>query len=135
MRAPKKPRRTEQKTVFLLFHGGKVALVKRPDTGLLAGLWEFPCTAGHLEEKRATQRLTEQGASLASLSRSVDATHIFTHIEWHMQGYAAVCAREMTHWDGRELVYVTLRELTQDYGVPTAYRAFVRAALDFSPTP
>ena len=42
VRAKKKSRRVEERTVLLLFQGGKVALRKRPDTGLLASLWEFP---------------------------------------------------------------------------------------------
>ena len=135
VRAPKKPRRIEERTVYLLWQDGKIALVKRPDTGLLAGLWEFPCTAEYADEATATRHLTEHGASLTALSRSVDATHIFTHIEWHMQSYLAVLDRAPTHWDGRPLVLVTPDELTKSYAVPTAYRAFVRAALDFSSTP
>ena len=43
----KKERRVEEKTVFLLLKEGKIALRKRPKTGLLAGLWEFPQCRGH----------------------------------------------------------------------------------------
>jgi A/G-specific adenine glycosylase len=135
VRAPKKPRRIEERPVFLLWQDGKIALVKRPDTGLLAGLWEFPSTAEHADEASAARHLTEQGAHLTALSRSVDATHIFSHIEWHMRGYLAVLAHAPTHWEGRPIVLVTPDELTRSYAVPTAYRAFVRAALDFSSTP
>jgi len=38
----KKERKIEEKTVFLLLRDGKVALRKREEIGLLAGLWEFP---------------------------------------------------------------------------------------------
>ena len=135
VRTPKKPRRIEKRTVLLMTANGKIALVKRPDTGLLAGLWEFPCMPDHVDESAVSEYLTEGGVSPLSLSRNVDATHIFTHIEWHMQSYAAVCDREMTRWDGRPLVYVTPSELTRGYAVPTAYRVYVRAVLDFASTP
>lgn len=135
VRAPKKPRRIEPRTVFLLWHNGKVALCKRPDTGLLAGLWEFPCTTEHLDETAATAYLSQDGISPLSLSRGVNATHIFTHIEWHMQSYAALLDRAPTHLHGVPLVFVTPDELTSDYAVPTAYRAFVRTALDFPSLP
>ena len=42
VRPAKKPRRVEERVVFLLFRGGKVALRRRPGKGLLAGLWEYP---------------------------------------------------------------------------------------------
>ena len=40
VKAAKKARRVEARTVWLIFHRGAVALRRRPDRGLLAGLWE-----------------------------------------------------------------------------------------------
>jgi A/G-specific adenine glycosylase len=70
--------------------------------------------------------LCANGASLQTLSRTVDAIHIFTHIEWHMQGYIAVCECPPASWEGKQLVWVTPDELTDSYAVPTAYRAYLR---------
>ncbi|MFQ9825019.1 MAG: NUDIX domain-containing protein [Mediterraneibacter faecis] len=42
VKTPKKARRIEHKTVFLLECGEQIAIHKRGDKGLLAGLWEFP---------------------------------------------------------------------------------------------
>ena len=53
VKGAKKPRRVEEKTVFLLVRDGKIALRKRPGTGLLAGLWEFPNVEGALDEAAA----------------------------------------------------------------------------------
>ena len=39
---PKKQRRVEERNVLLLLCGDKVALRRRPATGLLARLWEYP---------------------------------------------------------------------------------------------
>ena len=38
----KKKRRIERRNVLLYIKGDRVALRKRPETGLLAGLWEYP---------------------------------------------------------------------------------------------
>ena len=53
MRISKTKRRTEEKTVFLLLRDGEAALRQRSETGLLAGLWEYPHTEGHLDEAAA----------------------------------------------------------------------------------
>ena len=42
VKTPKKARRVEERTVYLLFYRGRVALRRRPERGLLAGLWEYP---------------------------------------------------------------------------------------------
>ena len=49
-------------TVFLLTTpDGRTALRRRPETGLLSGLWEFPNTAGELTETLAAQQLRDWG--------------------------------------------------------------------------
>ena len=61
VRAPKKEKRREEKTVFLLLGPEGVALRQRPDTGLLAGLWEYPHVPGRLTEEQAAQQLAHLG--------------------------------------------------------------------------
>ena len=46
VKAPKRPRRMEERTVWLIFRQNRVALRRRPARGLLAGLWEFPHELG-----------------------------------------------------------------------------------------
>ena len=55
----KKPRRAEQKTVFLLTCGDRTAVRKRPAKGLLAGLWELPNVDGFLEPQPALELSAE----------------------------------------------------------------------------
>ena len=42
VKAPKKARTIEQRTVLVIQDGAGTAIRKRPDTGLLAGLYELP---------------------------------------------------------------------------------------------
>lgn len=94
VRAKKKSRRVEERTVLLLFQNGKAALRKRPDTGLLAGLWEYPNLPESLDEAGALLALAQMGLSAESIAPAGSAKHIFTHIEWDMKGYFADVAGE-----------------------------------------
>ena len=77
----------EEKTVFLLMRDRKIALRKRPKTGLLAGLWEFPNVEGALDETAAGAAVEAMGLSVIDWQSRLTAKHIFTHVEWRMTGY------------------------------------------------
>ena len=94
VRAKKKSRRVEERTVLLLFQDGRIALRKRPDTGLLAGLWEYPNLPESLDEAGALLALAQLGLSAKSIAPAGGAKHIFTHIEWDMKGYFAEVSGE-----------------------------------------
>ena len=87
VKGAKKPRRVEERTVFLLLRQGQVALRKRPKTGLLAGLWEFPNAEGTLDEAEASAVVESWGLVPRQWESRLTAKHIFTHVEWHMTGY------------------------------------------------
>lgn len=152
-RSPARPRRTVEKTVFLLFRGDRVAIAKRPSKGLLAGLWEFPNADEHLSEEKAREYLTERGLSPALLQETPRARHVFTHLEWHMTGFRVDCgdvggdeetcpeksakdARSVSENEDREailgagdafskVIWVTADELRRDYAIASAFRPFV----------
>ena len=89
VRAKKKARKIEERTVLLLFQNGKAALRKRADTGLLASLWEFPSVLGNLDEAGVSLTLAQMELSAQTVEPAGSAKHIFTHIEWDMKGYFA----------------------------------------------
>lgn len=122
VKAPKKARRIEQKTVFLLLADGRVALRQRPKRGLLAGLWELPHTEGHLDPSSARAYLSAQlGFEAQSLSPLPDAKHVFTHVEWHMTGYAALAAAPPS---APSLRWANAQELADGFAVPSAFKPF-----------
>lgn len=93
VKAPKKERKIEKKTVFLLQgEDGKIALQKRSDSGLLAGLWEFPNVSGTLDSGAAQEILSHWGLTPREWRKRLTAKHIFTHVEWHMTGYSLLTA-------------------------------------------
>lgn len=104
---PKKARTVEQKAVFLLFHEDKVALRRRPNRGLLAGLYEYPDSLDGVEHEVETT--------------VGQAVHIFTHKEWHMTAFAAHTDRENLPegW-----VWADWEEWKYTYSIPSAFAAF-----------
>lgn len=116
---PKKARRIEEKTVYLLEYEGKYALRRRPKKGVLAGLWEFP-TFDCEQQENNVDKIPEK---LLKHSENVDrigkGKHIFSHIEWHIIGYYVVLREK---WEEEGLVWVSKEELKESYAVPSAYQ-------------
>ena len=121
----KKKRRIEQKTVFILISGGKAALLKRPANGLLAGLFELPNTDGILDFDAASCLLETWGIPALSLEPAGEAKHIFTHVEWHMNGYLVYT----DSMPGRFL-WRSLGEITHDCALPSAFRTYTKILCD-----
>lgn len=118
----KKDHPVQDRTVFLLTCGECIALRKRPEGGLLGGLWELPGTDGMLNEQAATEWLDALGAEATSLRSLPKVRHIFTHLEWLMTIYAAECKRT----EGESLVWATWEALSKEYALPTAFRKVTR---------
>lgn len=120
LRAAKKARRIENRTVLLLRHDLLVGLTQRPSSGLLAGLWELPALEGHLSPDEIRQTLAARGWKVSSLLSLRPAKHIFTHVEWHMNGYYIELANQP-----KELTFVSTSALRAEYALPSAFRAFL----------
>ena len=87
VRAKKKEKRVERLTVFVLLREDAAALRRRSDSGLLAGLWEYPHVPGTLDEAQAAAQLTEWGVTPLRWEKRLEARHEFTHVRWEMTGY------------------------------------------------
>jgi A/G-specific adenine glycosylase len=90
VRGPKAKRRIEPRTVLLLREDGtppRYALRKRPPTGLLAGLWEFPHLEGHRTADEVLGAVRAMGLEPLRIRPLSPAKHIFSHVEWHMNAY------------------------------------------------
>lgn len=120
VRGEKKPRRAEEKTVFILDCGGAIAVRKRKETGLLAGLWELPNTEGFLSAEAALRQAEAWGVHPADITKTVERTHIFTHVQWRMNGIYLTCR---TRAEG--FVWADEGRLAQSIALPTAFRIFL----------
>ncbi|MBR3561261.1 MAG: A/G-specific adenine glycosylase [Oscillospiraceae bacterium] len=122
VRAEKRARRAEERTVFLLLSHGKIAVRQRPEKGLLAKLMEFPNVSGNLDESAARLILAQWGLAPTSLAVCGTAKHVFTHIEWQMKGWRAEvsgCCDALRWVDRAEL---------DALAIPTAFQVFTAKA-------
>ena len=119
LRSPKKARRQEEKTVLLLRCSGRYALRRREETGLLAGMWEFPNLPGFLDEKELREALCRGGLAAEKIRPCGESRHVFTHVEWLMQGYFVDVSSE-----SGEYVWKSPGEIDAQFAVPTAFKAY-----------
>ncbi len=120
VKAPKKERRVETLSVFLLIAGGKTALSKRGEQGLLAGLWELPNHPGKTAPDKLKDYFDELGVP-AVVESAGNAKHIFTHVEWRMEGYIVRLERP---FDSPKLIWCTKKELETRYPLPSAFKKY-----------
>ena len=119
VKKPKASRRMEERTVFLLSCDGRFALEKRPEGGLLAGLWQFPNVTGYLEPNAAVATLEKSGIYVRDILRQMEKKHIFTHVQWNMRGFYMETA-EISD----QFVWMTAEEIEGKAALPTAFRQF-----------
>ncbi len=111
-------RRREDKTVLLLRSPEeRIALEKRPSTGLLAGMYQLPNLDGFADEKALAEQLAEWGLRAEKIRFTKEAKHIFTHIDWMMRGYEARVDNESPRF-----IWISESELKAAYPLPTAFQ-------------
>lgn len=115
VKAPPKRRRAEARTVYLIFSGNRVALRKRPECGLLRGLWEFP------NELTEEDPLPGWRLAVARQEDGPRGKHIFTHIEWHMCSSILYLSSDIlpSGW-----VWADEEALRTRHALPSAFDAF-----------
>lgn len=131
VKAPKKARRQEERTVMILLYENpaaeiQVAIRKRPDTGLLAGLYELPSFPGTLSAEELKKALAAVGVDAAQITQTGQAKHIFSHVEWDMTGYLVVLngMPASNVLEQEALLFVERKELKERYALPTAFKVF-----------
>ena len=119
VRQPKKQRRQADMTVFILRCGSLYALQKRQAKGLLAGLWQFPNMPEKLDPQTALDEVARMGLKPRELARTVERTHIFTHVQWNMRGVYM----EVAEPDGG-FTWLSAEQINRQAALPTAFRQF-----------
>ncbi len=120
VKLPKRERKIEEKTVFILSYYGEYALEKRDHKGLLAGLWQLPNVPGKLDAKAALEQVEKFGLKPDEIFMQVERNHIFTHVEWHMRGiYVNVSTRN------DEFLWLSEEDIRSQTALPTAFRLFL----------
>lgn len=123
----KKPRSIEEKTILVIRDENRAALHKRPDKGLLAGMYEFPAITGHRTAEEVKKWLEERGLKILRIVPLKESRHIFTHKEWHMWGYM-IRVDELAPKNDRLAkegwLFAEAAETEEKYPVPSAFAAY-----------
>ena len=123
-KAAPKPRRTEPVTLALLESPAGFLLQQRPQKGLLAGLWQPVLWEGEaLAAGEVLARLQAMGLDTGTAAPEAlpAAKHIFSHIEWHMNGI-------LLHVPAQDApagcVWASREALQAEYTLPGAFKAY-----------
>jgi len=144
----KKKRRIEEKTVLILRdEEGRILLHRREDKGLLAGMWELPELIGESELVGADT--LSNSVEICDLVQVGEATHIFSHVEWHMTaltgtvrltGSEAIAAERVAEEtrpylrDVKEEVprwiLASPKQIREEIALPSAFKGFKKFILE-----
>lgn len=119
VRIKRQNRRIEERVVQVILGGAagdrRVLLHRRPDTGLLAGLWELP---NRLRTEDSALPFMELGTPIALPS----GKHLFSHVEWHMTGDLYRCNGLPRLPMG--YVWASFADLQKTIALPSAFRPY-----------
>lgn len=125
VKAPKKKRTIENRTVFVIQDGERTAIHKRPEEGLLAGLYELPNAEGHLSMDEALERVKEMALEPLYIEALPEAKHIFSHIEWRMTGYR-IRVSSLEERKESSFIFTEKKQSEKQYAIPSAFRAYIK---------
>ncbi|MCM3591587.1 A/G-specific adenine glycosylase [Brevibacillus borstelensis] len=123
-----KPPRPVNLQVAVVRHGDRVLMNRRPEQGLLAGMWQFPMVETDADTPSVKQQTLLDGLSsrfgqdAEVLEPLMEVQHTFSHLHWNMEVW-------LCDWiDGGELPsdarFVTLEEISS-LALPVAHQKIV----------
>ncbi len=124
----KKPPRPVDMTAALLRDGDRVLIRRRPESGLLAGMWEFPGgerLEGMTLEESLTAHLRDAfGVQANPRSLFAQVQHTFSHLQWDMRVYeCALTAGQVREQE--DVKWVAISDLST-YTFPVAHGKVVK---------
>lgn len=125
VKAKTKARRIEKKTVLVFRDGERIAINKRKEKGLLAGLYELPNVEGHLNTDEVVRYCKEIGLMPLRIKELPSAKHIFSHVEWHMTGYS-VKVDELEKANCKDFLFIHPDEIEAVYPIPSAFEKYMK---------
>ena len=125
VKARKKARKLEERTVLIIQDGEKTAIRRRPSRGLLAGMYEFPNLEGHLSKDEVLERVKEMNLEPLYIEDLQDAKHVFSHIEWRMTAYR-IQVSSLKDNNQKNLIFVEKKQSDKQYAIPSAFSVYTK---------
>ncbi len=127
VKSAKKSRRIEKRTILLLIRDGMLAIKRRENRGLLAGLWELPSLGGHLDAAQTVKTVRAWGLEPLRVEPLGERKHIFSHVEWQMTGLR-ILVEEAFSVEG--LIWASPGQLREKYPLPSAFSGYLAPFLE-----
>lgn len=124
-KSKQKPRRKEERTVFVLADESGMVLHRRPEKGLLAGLYEPPSLQGRCGRQEALRYWSGIFSDAVTLEPLPDGKHIFTHIEWDMSAWRVCLTQKLVSYKNKiedaGFVFLTPENVQLSAAIPSAF--------------
>lgn len=123
-KAKEKPVRPIRKcTILLIRRGDSVLLRKRPDKGLLAGLYEFPNVDGMLTQSDVEALLFSWGMTVSGIHPLPNARHVFTHLIWEMSAFEAIVS-DCGNTLNKDYFFQNVENIKEEAALPSAFSVY-----------
>ena len=120
VKAPK-PQRKKRPVTLAVAEGSRGYLLeRRPEGGLLAGLWQPPLWEEALTREQAEEKLRALGLEGELTGELPAARHVFTHVEWEMRGWSFRTESEAP----AGFVWASREQVDGEYALPGALKAY-----------
>ncbi|MDD6467609.1 MAG: A/G-specific adenine glycosylase [Erysipelotrichaceae bacterium] len=116
IKTSKKSRKIEQRIILVLQYQDQYYIQKRPSQGLLANLYEF-INIEKVSQKQWKEDLIKRGIKIQKIKKLTEYRHVFTHIEWQMNGYLIQVEQKI------EGIWVTKKQM-EEYPFASCYTPF-----------
>lgn len=121
-RSANKERKILDRTIFIIRNADRFLLNRRPQKGLLAGMYEFIGTDEKTDENKAKEYLKKEGFDVLQMRRLPSSKHIFTHMEWHMDAYEVKIGD--FNLPLKEGQILASKDELQQLAIPSAFRTY-----------
>ena len=121
-----KARKIEEKTVLIVRDDNKIALRKRVEKGLLAGMYEFPTMKNFHTPDEVIRYLREVGFQTLRVTALTESKFVFTHKEWHMRGYLVWVDELQPVMSTGDWIFIEPSVIKEQYPVPSAFAAYMK---------
>lgn len=110
VKSRKKPPKVVPMTVAVVKNEtGDVLIRRRPQEGLLAGLWEFPGFETSRVEDVPDLMKRSYGANIRLIRHMCDIRHVFTHLKWEMAVHEGIALTSVPR--SEDVRFVSVKDL------------------------
>jgi|SRR5690625_1363777 len=122
-----KQKKKPYKSVIIKNEKGEVIIERRPETGLLANLWQFPMIPGQIKTNEEAEQwlYKEYGLDITIDKKVGDVRHVFSHIIWEIGVYEAITYQSVKEIKDQRLRMVS-REEIDEFPFPVSHQKMMK---------